>query len=540
MKKIRDYQAKAHKAIDDALLKNITRQLLVMATGTGKTFTAVKSIQNRGRVLWNTHTEELIEQSGIAILVELNLMPTELLIRTIHNHGGLLNLLRPQRESLFQDTCVKLIHDNLGIIKADLFEIDKPFVIASMQTLHRRLDKIDPTHFDVVVVDEAHYSGANTWVKSLEHFKPKLRLGLTATPYRLDGMMLGDIFDEIVFEYNIDQAIKEGNLCELDAIRIKTNVNLDKVKTRAGELNLEQLEEVINTPERNALIVEKYLQYASGRQFIAFCVDVKHAQDLCAAFNERGVNTNFVVGDKDLTTDRRGVIDSFKRAEYVGLTNVMVLTAGFDHPNVGCVIQACPTKSLTKYLQQVGRGTRLKDELFVSRFGQKCLILDFIDSTTKHQLVNTWTLDKAKPVEERTFTSNEKKEKLIAERERRIKLAELEKDTRVNLLALPKIKISDSYRMQEPATEAQLKWIADLGYDVVNIHYTKLMCSEIISKQPASDKQVWLLAKKGYDVSNGVTIAEAKQAFKEIEEREAKENAERLKKANKFPFNDIF
>lgn len=536
-KGLRPYQREAIAAINNGLAKGIDKQLLVMATGTGKTFTAVKAVKDKGRLLWGTHTEELIEQSAIALLAELELMPYNVLVKTINDSGGLIELLRGGEYS--SNWYVSLISSTIGIVKADLFDIDKPIVVASMQTIYRRLDRIAPDHFGVVVVDEAHYSGANTWVRTLNHFTPKLRLGLTATPHRQDGMLLGDLFDEIIYEYNIDRGIAEGYLCELDAIRIKTNVNLDKVKTIAGDLNQGQLEELINTPERNALVVEKYLQYASGRQFIAFCVDVRHAQDLCAAFLDRGVLTNFIVGDKDLTTDRKGVINDFKSAALVGLTNVMVLTAGFDHPNVGCVIMACPTKSLTKYLQQVGRSTRRKDELYTGRFGQNSIVLDFIDSTTKHRLVNTWTLDKQKPPQDRTFLTQEKKLKLIAERERRFKVEQLEKDLRVNLLKLPVMKVSNSIRMQEPATPGQLEWIAREGYDIININYTKKMCSDIISNLPASDKQVWVLAKEGYDVSQGVTVAEAKLAFQEIEERKAKARSEALKKANRFPFDDI-
>lgn len=508
---------------------------------TGKTFTAVKAIQGKGRVLWGTHTEELISQSAIALLAELDLMPFGELCLAVDSHGDIVELVRNyQRGGFFADPKTTLIGDNIGVIKADVFVIDKPFVMASMQTLHRRLERLSPDHFGVIVVDEAHYAGANTWVKALDYFRPQLRLGLTATPHRTDNMLLGDLFDEIVFEYNIDRGIADGYLCELDAIRVKTNIDLDKVKTTAGELNQGDLEEVINTPERNALVVEKYLQYASGRQFIAFCVDVQHAQDLCEMFNSKGVKTNFVVGDKDITTDRKGVISDFKKGLYVGLVNVSVLVAGFDHSNVGCVIQACPTKSLTKYLQQVGRGTRLKDQLFVDRFGQKCIILDFIDNTSKHRLINTWTLDRQKDPNDRTFTTKEKKALLNAEREaKRFKFTSHDKDTKVDLLKLPTVKISDSIRMQEPATEKQLQWIASLGYDIVNTNYTKKMCSDIISAQPASEKQIWLLAKKGYDVSQGVTIAEAKLAFEEIEKKEAKANSEMLKKANKFPFNDI-
>ena len=502
MKELRPYQKQCIQAIERGLENGIVNQLAVMATGTGKTFTAVQAIKNYGRKLWITHTEELIEQSAAALSVEA---------------GDV----------------------KIGIIKAERFEIDAPIVMASAQTLWRRLDKIPSDHFDVVVADECHLFGAKTFKMSLDHFQPRLRLGLTATPYRTDGMLMGDIFDDITFEYNIEQGIADGYLCELDALRIKTNINLDKVKTTAGELNQGDLEEVINTAERNALIAEKYLQYASGRQFIAFCVDVRHAQDLAKAFNDRGVDTGVVVGDKEITTDRKGTINMFKQGELVGLTNCMVLTAGFDHPNVGCIIMACPTKSLTKYLQQVGRGTRLKDEAYVGRFGQQCTILDFIDSTTRHRLVNTWTLDKAKPPQDRTFTTQEKKLKLIAERERRFLQQQLEKDLRVNLLKLPVPKIIAGMRMQEAATQSQLDWIAREGYDIVNIHYTKQMCAEIISKFPASEKQIWLLAKEGYDVSQGVTVTEAKLAFREIKIRTAKANADRLKKANKFPYEDI-
>jgi superfamily II DNA or RNA helicase len=217
----------------------------------------------------------------------------------------------------------------------------------------------------------------------------------------------------------------------------------------------------------------------------------------------------------------------------------MVLTAGFDHPNVGCVIMAAPTKSLTKYIQQIGRGTRLKDENYVTRFKQEVVVLDIVDVTSKHRLINTWTLDKGKTLEEKTFITKQKKLDLIAQRDVKIKLNATKKDTRVNLLKLPKVKISDSIRMQEPASEKQLAWIAKSGYDIVNTNYTKAMCSEIISNLPATESQVWRLAKEGYDVSQGVTIAEAKLAFVALDEKKAKENYQKTLSKNNFPFTDL-
>lgn len=537
MKLQRYYQIEAENAVESSLERGVINQMLVMAGGCGKTFTAVKIIKDKGRTLWGTHTSELIAQSAIAILAEKELMPYDELLFIIDSHDGIIELIKnSKRGKFFLDKRTKLIADQIGIIKADVFDIDKPVVVASMQTLHKRLHLIPSDHFDVVVGDECHLFLSKTFKMSLDYFKPKLRLLLTATPHRMDNLAMGDIADEIVYEYGLDRGIADGFLCELDALRIKTNINLDKVRTVAGEFNQTDLEEVINTSERNALIVEKYLQYASGRQFIAFAVDVKHAKDLCEAFKERDLNVNFVVGDEKETPDRKKVVDDFKAGIYVGLINVQILVAGFDHPNTGCIIHACPTKSLTKFIQSTVRGSRLKDQLFIDRFGQNCIILDFIDSTTRHRLVNTWTLDKAKPPEERTFTTKEKKSLLIAERERKIKLSELQKDVHVDLLKLPVFKIAMSARMQEAATDGQLQSIARLGYDIVNINYTKFMCGEIIADQPATEKQMRELSENHYDVSNGVTRREAEKAFMDIKIRKAKETTEQFKKEKKFPY----
>jgi len=518
-KEIRYYQNEAIKAVDKALLRKISKQLLVMATGSGKTFTAVQIVKDKGRLLWGTHTEELVEQSAIALLAELNLMPYETLLFVIKSHDGLLNLLKNAKSGgIFCDPSTTAIADKIGIIKADQFDIDKPIVIASMQTLWRRLNKIPKDHFNVFVIDEAHLSGANTWFSTVQHFDVNLLLGLTATPYRMDGMLMGDIFDEIVYEYDIAKGVKDKYLCEIDAIRINTNVDIDSVKTTAGELNQGDLSQTINTTVRNGLVVRKYKEYCEGRQFIASCASVEHAQDLMEAFKEEGYNVDIVVGNEEITEDRKGTISKFKENSILGLCHVMVLTAGFDHSEVSCCLQTSPTKSMTKYLQQVGRGTRLKKGEF-----KDLIILDFIDNTKRHKLINAWELDKAKPPEDRVFLSDEKKELLLKSRLAKIakesNQTEITVDERVNLLALPKIKLSNSIRMEEPATEAQLKWIRDLGYDPENTHYTKKMCNEIISAQPAAFWQVKVLRENGYDVSTGASRGEFEMAKKEMEKK---------------------
>ncbi len=338
-------------------------------------------------------------------------------------------------------------------------------------------------------------------------------------------MQLGNMFDKIVYSYDIADGIKDGYLCELDAVRVKTDLSLDNVRTTGGEFNARDLSNEVDIPERNQLIVDSYEKYANGRQGIFFCVDIKHSLHLAEKFKEQGISCSAVSSDEEATGDRSQTVKNFKEGKIQVLTNVGILTTGFDHRNVGVVGNCSPTKSLSKYLQCIGRGTRLKDENFVAKYGQNCVILDFVDSTTRHKLINAWSIDSGKATEEKVFMTKAKKKELIEERERKIAFiaATSKKDVKVDLLELPKVYISNSIKSQEPATEKQLKWIASLGYDIVNVEYTKKMCNEIISSQPAQHWQISFLKKEGYNVSDGATLAEYNLAKAEVERKKNKE-----------------
>lgn len=501
VKNLRPYQLQAIANVEDNLNAGVDKQLLVLATGLGKTFTAVKVIEKLGfkKVLWITHTEELIEQSALAFLKDkfddefVKHVEAIGFIDWVEKH----NCNFGNYSGTFK----------MGAIKASVFKTEGEIVMASAQTLYRRLDRIPSDTFDCIITDEAHYFAAETFCRPLNYFTPKLLLGLTATPHRNDNLMLGNIFDKIVYEYNIAEGIKDGYLCELDAVRVKTDLSLDNVRTTAGELNQKDLSNEVNIPKRNKLVVDSYLKYASGRQGIFYCVDVQHAVDLSEMFNSNGIACKPIVGDEEVTTDRKGWIRDFKDGKLRVLTNCMVLTTGYDHSNLGCVGNASPTKSLTKYLQCIGRATRLKDVEYVEKFRQEAIILDFVDNTSKHKLINCWELDKGKATEDKVFLTAAQKKNLIDERNRRnTKIESLfKKDERVKLLKLPEAVLNDSIRMREPATQAQLSWIEGLGYDVKNTIYTKAMCNEIISQLPANKVQVDYLKNKGYDVNEGAT-----------------------------------
>lgn len=515
-REVRYYQAEAKEAVLKGLKRGVKRQLLLMPGGTGKTFTTVNIVSAMGRKLWITHEESLMEQSAIALLSELDLMSYEDLIYSINEFGGLLELIRyGDKHDIITQINAQKIYDNIGIIKADLFNIDKPIVMASAQTLHNRLYQIPIDHFKVVVADECDLFLSRTFRMPLDYFEFDLLLGLTATPYRSDNVLMTDVFDEIIYEYTLEQAVKDGYLCELNAIVIKTSTDLDDVHTLGGDFNTKELAEKVNNPVRNNLIVNKYLEYSSGQQFICFGADVEHVIDLCEAFNEKGIKTHYVVSDKDKMvegTDRKTIVNAYKNGEIVGLVNFNIFSAGFDVPDTGTVILACPTKSKRKFLQQLFRVTRLKSQSFVDRFGQIGTILDVVDGTSKHNIINTRELDKGKDIQDRVFTSSANK-KLLEEareaRERAMEVSIRKEDKKVQLLPMLNKKLSFSSRMSEPATEAQLNFIASLGYNIKEETYTKRMISEILDELPAKKEDLAMLKAKGFDISGPITRGQA-------------------------------
>jgi len=496
-KELRIYQDKCHDAVISAYDRGIINILIVLFTGAGKTFLLIKLLERMGfkRVLWLSFQEELVSQSAMAFIADKF---DEDFYKRVEKLGFLNLLKNDYLKSLGNDFIV-------GCIKGDIFKPDANVVMGSVMTVARRLDRLPSDYYDCIICDEAHLYGSLSAYNVIYYFKPKLMIGATATPTRENGVMLGDIFDEISFEYNLHDGIKDGHCTELDAIRIQTNVDLDSVKTLAGDFNQNELSHKVDTLARNQLIVNKWKEHAEGRQTIAFCVNIQHAINLAETFQLNGINAVAVSSNEELTPDRTENIIKFKEGKIDVITNVGILVAGFDHKNVGCAIMAAPTKSLTRYLQSIGRAARLKTQEFIDRFGQNAIIIDVIDITNKHSLINAWELDKKKPIQERTFTTQEKKDKLLAERLAKSAVIDhsRDKDETVKLLQLPNVirKFSNSVR-NLPATDKQLSYLQALGYDTENEHYNMQMCKDIIDLLPCNQKEIEYLKSKGYDVKN--------------------------------------
>ena len=341
---LRPYQREALQAINDFSEKGINKQLVVLPTGSGKTviFSHLPQFkQNSLPMLVLAHRAELLYQAKEKI-----------------------SWSNPELD--------------IQIEQADNVAGYCDVVVASVPTLGRaeseRILKYPKDYFKSIVIDEAHHAAAPTYRRILDYFNAPFVLGVTATPQRSDNTRLTDVFDEIVYYKTIQNLIEDGYLCSLVGYRIKTNTDISGVATNEGDYVASQLEDVIDTPERNAHIVAAYNSLVPESKAIVFCAGVKHANNLATSFASSQINTEVILGATD-SDARRDILARFRSGETRVLINVGVLTEGFDEPTVETIILARPTRSTLLYTQIVGRGTRLHEGK------PHCTILDFADTT---------------------------------------------------------------------------------------------------------------------------------------------------------------
>ncbi len=345
---LRPYQAEAVAAIVQARSAGVRRMVAVLPTGAGKTviFAHLAALA-RQPVLVLAHRDELVQQAKDKIS------------RALHSSG--------EQVAIEQ-----------GALRA---QAGAKVVVASIRSLHpeRLAQVLQLRRFGLIIYDECHHAAADDNRRVLEQlgaFSPGWTgtlLGVTATTARGDGKGLDGIFERIVYQRGLQQMIAEGYLVPLRGLRVETRADLTQLPTDAeGEFRLEPLAEAIDIEERNALVARSIQELARDRRTLAFCVTVAHAQHLAKSLNLLGISAGYVHGE--MPYDQRAkVLAAFRSNRLQVLTNVAVLTEGFDDPEVSCVAMARPTRSETLYTQCVGRGTRLAE-------GKKdCLVLDFVD-----------------------------------------------------------------------------------------------------------------------------------------------------------------
>ncbi len=348
---LRSYQDRAIDDLRSAYQSGAHAPLLVLPTGGGKTCIIAAISANaaaRGRhVLILVHRRELIHQTSSKL------------------------------------AWVGLDH---GIIAAGIPPSDHAVQIASVQTLARRISRLDwrPT---LIIIDEAHHATAGQWARILDHWPDTYRLGVTATPCRLDGCGLRGTFDTMVLGPSVADLIFTGYLSPARIYAPPVVADLQGIRSRGGDYANDQAAAAMDRPTVTGDAISHYQRLAAGQQAIAFCCNVNHAVSVCDAFKTAGISAELLLGN---TPYREQVVADFAAHRIRVLVTVDVVSEGFDVPAASCAILLRPTQSLGLYLQQVGRVLR------PAPGKEHAVILDHVGNVNRHGFPDDprdWSLD---------------------------------------------------------------------------------------------------------------------------------------------------
>jgi superfamily II DNA or RNA helicase len=255
--------------------------------------------------------------------------------------------------------------------------MDSPVVLASVQSLQNsRLERFPADHFKFIWIDEVHHAPSISYQNILAHFAAAKVFGCTATFDRLDGEGFEDLFEKISYEKSLASLIKEGWLSRILARTLPVKIDLREVRRTAGDFNVADLSEAIGK-ELEKAADEVVKNIADRNRVLVFTPTIHEARifaELCAA---RGIASEFVSG---ACSDRVEKIARFREGDIKLLANCMVLTEGFDSPEIDTIVLLRPTQSRALLCQQIGRVTRLWPG---KEFG---LVLVFFWLTARHKL----------------------------------------------------------------------------------------------------------------------------------------------------------
>ena len=340
------------------------RALLISATGTGKTYASAFAMRELGfnRVLFLVHRSTLAKQALTSF------------------------------RKVFEDK------KSMGIVGAGYSDYEADYIFAMVETLHKEdnLRKFDPEEFDCIVLDEAHHSPANTYQKVMEYFKPKLFLGMTATPdKRDDGEASKNVYElfhyQIAYEIRLQQAMEEDLLCPFHYFGISDISVVTDEQMKARNISEEDFGK-LTSDERVRHVIEqaKYYGYSGERvKGLIFCSRNRECEELSAKFNELGYRTIALSGDNKekerekaferLAMNEEDATDEMQPLDYI--FSVDILNEGVDIVEVNQVIMLRPTQSPIVFIQQLGRGLRKAENK------EYVVILDFIGNYNNNFMI---------------------------------------------------------------------------------------------------------------------------------------------------------
>lgn len=356
---LREYQSDLIAALGSVLRRRVRRVLLVLPPGGGKTVIAAFIAQAFKRkeqsTYFNCHRGELMKQTS----------------GTFTNCG--------------------LAH---GFVAAGVPLSTQDVMVCSVDTLKNRLDKIKPPR--VCLWDECHHIGAEGWAKIMKAWRNTIHIGLTGTPWRLDGTGLGKFFDEMIMGPTAGELIEMGDLAPY-RIFAPSAPDMKGVRKQMGEFAKGETEKRMREPKLTGDIVSHWLRRANGVLTVGYAMTVPHSMHMVELFNAAGIPAAHLDGGTD-RGERKEVIRKYADGELRVLWNVGLFGEGFDLSawagkpvTIDATILANPTMSLSKYLQESMRCMRPDNER-----GKVGLIFDHAGNSNRHGFPDDerdWSLD---------------------------------------------------------------------------------------------------------------------------------------------------
>ena len=351
---LRDYQEIGVENIRKSLKSGFKAPLFVLPTGGGKTIIfsyIAKSVESKQKkVLILVHRIELLKQAVKALV------------------GSNVGIINPKFTPNF--------HANIQV--------------ASVQTLVNRMNLY--SHFDLIIIDEAHHSISNTYKEIIDNYNTTI-LGVTATPIRGDGKGLGrdsgGCFDDLIVGSTVKNLIAKKNLVEPKIYSTPNKIDLSGIKKKGSDYDKEELSIEFDKPSITGNAVIEWNKICKNTLTVVFCINVLHAQHVANEFNANGISSKSIDGTMN-DIERNQILSDFEKGKILVLTSVDLVGEGFDLPKIGAIIMLRPTLSTGLYIQQIGRVLRPSD-------GKECgYVLDHVGNVQIHGLPTMdreWSLD---------------------------------------------------------------------------------------------------------------------------------------------------
>lgn len=248
---------------------------------------------------------------------------------------------------------------------------------------------------DLIVVDEAHHLVAQSWRKAIAPFDDAVKICLTATPERLDGTGLGEVCTALVQGPSVSDLIEQGWLSPYK-LYSPGNPNLSGVHTTAGDYNKKELSAVMGSSSVMGDALTYYKSHAMGKRAVVFAWSVDSSKEIAAEFSNAGIPAAHLDGDTD-DRERDRIVSAFRDGAIRVLSNVDIISEGFDLPSAEACFDLAPTKSLARYLQKVGRVMRPAP-------GKTALIFDHAGNAFKRGPDGEWVRNHGYPDEDRVWS----------------------------------------------------------------------------------------------------------------------------------------